>query len=165
MSPPIMLKDIWPIEGIGDYKVHFARHNGEVEPLDDWLEDNSNWVAWQEYRPARDEFNRDFIFSLMRFYPEEDVWLFGGIFRKLADHGDRYEVKLENHGKALVGRLKIYRSWRNMATRVNLENHYDYFVVSEVLREAYTGRVFPGSLVIHTDRGSAGFAVARIDRA
>ena len=135
MSPkPIMLKDVLPIEDVYDYKVHFARRNEEgKEPLEAWLE--GNWVPWQEYRPKRDEFNRGFILSLMKFYPEVVVWLFGGIFQKLADHGDRYEVKLDPHGRAMIGRLKIYRSYRAMANRVNLENQYDYFEVSEILRE------------------------------
>lgn len=144
----IKLKDIWPIENVLDYKVHFARYNGVNEPLDEWLVDRYNWVYWQEYRPKRNEFNREFIFSLMRFYPEKDkdIWLFGGIFRVLADHGyeNGYEVELTDHGEDFIGRLKIFRDYRSMATRVNLENHYDDFEVSEILREPYSGRIFPG---------------------
>ena len=123
----IKLKDIWPIENVGDYKVHFARYNGHNEPLDEWLEDPDNWVYWQAYRPQRNEFNRDFIFTLMRFYPEEDVWLFGGVFRVLADHGygNGYEVELTDHGADFIGRLKIFRAYRNMSSRVKFENHYD----------------------------------------
>ena len=60
----IKLKDIWPIENALDYKVHFARVNKDGrQPLDDWLEDNFNWFRWQEYRPQRNDFNREFIFS------------------------------------------------------------------------------------------------------
>ena len=140
----IKLKDIWPIENVVDYKVHFARHNGKEEPLDAWLSNKSNWVGWQEYRPRNNVFNREFIFSLMKFYREEDVWLFGGIFRVIADHGDRYEVELTDLGEAFIGRLKIFRVFRNMATKVNLENHYEHFEVSEILREPYSGRIFPG---------------------
>ncbi len=140
----IKLKDIWPIEDVGDYKVHFARWNGKEEPLDKWLEDHDNWVHWQKNRPQRNEFNREFIFSLMKFYIEEDVWLFGGIFRVLADLGDRYEVELTDQGAAFIGRLKIFRFYRNMSSRVNFENHYDHFKVSEILREPYSGRTFPG---------------------
>ena len=142
----IKLKDIWPIENVRNYKVHFARYNGHNEPLDEWLEDPDNWVDWQAYRPQRNEFNRDFIFTLMRFYPEEDVWLFGGVFRVLADHGygNGYEVELTDHGSDFTGRLKIFRYHRKMSTRVNLENHYDDFEVAEILREPYSGRIFPG---------------------
>lgn len=142
----IKLKNIWPIENVGDYKVHFGRYNGVNEPLDEWLDDRYNWVYWQEYRPKNNMFNRDFIFSLMKFYIEEDVWLFGGIFRVLADHGhgNGYEVELTDHGADFIGRLKIFRYHRKMSTRVNLENHYDDFEVAEILREPYSGRIFPG---------------------
>ena len=76
----IMLSDIWSIENPRDYKVHFARYNGHSEPLDVLARDGDEWKGWQEYRPQKDEFNRDFIFSLARFYHETDSWLFGGIF-------------------------------------------------------------------------------------
>ena len=50
----IKLKDIWPIENVGDYKVHFARYNDVNEPLDDWLElTDDNWVYWQAHRPSK----------------------------------------------------------------------------------------------------------------
>ena len=142
----IKLKDIRPIENVLDYKVHFARYNGVNEPLDEWLEDPDNWVYWQENRPKKNEFNREFIFSLMKFYSEDDVWLFGGVFRVLADHGhgNGYEVELTDHGADFIGRLKIFRYHRKMSTRVNLENHYDDFEVAEILREPYSGRIFPG---------------------
>ena len=147
----IKLKDIWPIENVGDYKVHFARRvkkedGSAKEPLDVWLSNKSDWVGWQRHRPKKNEFNRDFIFSLMKFYSEEDIWLFGGIFRVLADHGhgNGYEVELTDHDAAFIGRLKIFRDYRSMASRVNFENHYDHFEVSEILREQYSGRIFPG---------------------
>ena len=140
----IKLKDIWPIENVVDYKVHFGRYNGHNEPLDEWLIDRYNWVYWQEYFPGRNEFSRDFIFSLMNFYSEKDIWLFGGIFRVLARHEDRYEVELTEHGEAFIGRLKIRSSFRGRSTRVNFENHYDDFEVSELLRAPYSGRTFPG---------------------
>ena len=140
----VKLKDIWPIENVGDYKVHFGRYNGHNEPLDEWLVDRYNWVYWQEYFPGRNEFSRDFIFSLMNFYSEKDVWLFGGIFRVLARHEDRYKVELTDHGEAFIGRLKIRSSFRGRSTRVNFENHYDGFEVSEILRDPYSGRTFPG---------------------
>lgn len=140
----IKLKDIWPIENVVDYKVHFGRYNGHNEPLDEWLIDRHNWVYWQEYFPGRNEFSRDFIFSLMNFYSEKDIWLFGGIFRVLARHEDRYEVELTEHGEAFIGRLKIRSSFRGRSTRVNFENHYDDFEVSELLRAPYSGRTFPG---------------------
>lgn len=140
----ILLKDIWSIRNPEDYKVHFARWNQKEQPLDAWVRSESDWYGWQEYRPGRDEFNRSCIFSLMDFYHEEDIWLFGGIFRVMARHADRYEVELTKDLSAFVGRLKLRSPYRSRATRVNLENHYEELTVSEVLREPYSGQRFPG---------------------
>ena len=89
----IRLTDIWPIATPENYKLHFARWNGENQPLEVWARDRQEWQGWQEYRPARDDFNRTFIFSLVQFYHEPDIWLFGGVFRVLAHHADRYEAE------------------------------------------------------------------------
>ena len=143
----ILLKDIWPIETPRDYKVHFGRWNGVVQPLDEWVRDRSRWVGWQRYRPKRNEFNRPHIFSLLDFYHEKDVWLFGGVFRVLARHQDRYDVELTELDKPFIGRLKLRSPYRSRATRVNFENHYDgphTLRVSEILREPFSGRMFPG---------------------
>ncbi len=143
----ILLKDIWPIETPRYYKVHFGRWNGVVQPLDEWVRDRSIWVMWQRSRPKNNAFNRPYIFSLMDFYHERDVCLFGGVFRVLARHQDRYDVKLTDLGKPYIGRLKLQSSYRNRATRVNFENHYDgphKLRVREILREPYSGRSFPG---------------------
>jgi hypothetical protein len=63
-------------------------------------------VATQHYRPARDDFNRPFIFSLIQFYHEPDIWLFGGVFRVLQRHPDRYKVELADEGAGFLGRLR-----------------------------------------------------------
>ncbi len=49
-----------------------------------------------------DDFNRPLIFSLASFYHEPGTWLFGGVFRVLARHEDRYEVKLTDIGASLL---------------------------------------------------------------
>jgi hypothetical protein len=140
----ILLQDIWPIKDCHDYKVHFARWNGHNQPLEVWARSRQEWQGWQEYRPGRDDFNRPCIFSLMQFYHEIDIWLFGGIFRVLHRYEDGYDVELADNGKEFIGRLKIRSSYRGRTTRVNLENHYLTFEVQEILRETYTGRSFPG---------------------
>ena len=140
----IMLSDIWPIENLHDYKVHFARWNGEYEPLEVLARDRDEWKGWQEYRPQRDQFNRDFIFSLARFYHETDSWLFGGIFHVIGRPADQYEVELVDLGALFIGRLKVRSPYRAMSSRVNMEGRYEQFEVLEILREPYTGRPFPG---------------------
>ena len=69
------------------YKLHFARHNGIEELVGVLLrsceklrsgEPWTDWHDWQAYRPYRNEFNRDYVFTLAR-YERPDRWLFGGI--------------------------------------------------------------------------------------
>ena len=149
-NKPIFLRDIWPINNETDYKVHFARRNDDgEEPLNVWVRDPSEWPGWQQYYPGRNDFNRTFIFSLMKFYPEQDIWLFGGIFRVKGLHKDEnndhyYEVELTPALEAFIGRLKLYSPYRERTTRVDFENHYANFEVSEILREPYSGQSFPG---------------------
>lgn len=140
----IRLAEIWPIAEPQQYKLHFARWNGEHQPLEVWARDRQEWQGWQEYRPGRNDFNRPLIFSLASFYHETDVWLFGGVFRVLSRHSDRYEVELCHEGEGFIGRLKLQSTYRERPTRVNFENHYPGFQVQEILREPYSGRPFPG---------------------
>lgn len=140
----ILLRDIWTIDDVEDHKVHWGRWNGEAQPLDEWVRDPDIWREWQAYWPGRNEFNRKYIFSLMDFYHEEDVWLFGGIYRVTARLEDAYKVQLTERGAGFIGRLKIRSQYNARATRTNFENHYDDIEVSEILREPYMGRMFPG---------------------
>ena len=140
----IMLEDIWPIANLEDYKIHFARYNKHSQPLEVWARDTAEWQGWQEYRPKRDEFNRPLIFSLMRFYHEENAWLFGGIFRILKRYRRRYNVNPTGHGAEFIGRLKLRSPYRARAARVNMDRYYPQFEVQEILREPYSSRQFPG---------------------
>ena len=88
----IQLSEIWRIENLSDYKVHFARWNGDAQPLEVFVRDKAEWQGWQEYWPGRNDFNRPYIFSLMQFYHETDIWLFGGVFRVLERHSERYDA-------------------------------------------------------------------------
>ncbi|HOO49906.1 MAG TPA: GIY-YIG nuclease family protein [Alphaproteobacteria bacterium] len=140
----IFLKNIWPVENVADYKIHFARWNGHNQPLEVWARDEEEWQGWQEYYPGRNDFNRPYIFSLIQFYHETDVWLFGGIYEVLDRLPDHYKVKKLDAGGEFIGRLKIKSSYRERTTRPKMENHYDDFEVKEILSEPYSGRSFPG---------------------
>ena len=139
---PILLKDIWSIDNLTDYKIHFARYNQRSQPLDVWLRSKTEWQGWQEYRPKRDDFNKPLIFSLIRFHYEPDIWLFGGVFRVLKRHPNRYEVELTDEGKEFIGRLKIRSPYRKRLTRTQMKLHYPKFEVQEILREPYSGKAF-----------------------
>lgn len=140
----IRLADIWPIAEPQQYKLHFARWNGEHKPLEVWARDKREWQSWQEYRPARDDFNRPLIFSLIQFFHESDVWLFGGVFHVRERHSDRYVVEPTEEGTGFIGRLKLHSTYRERATRVKFENHYFSLEVREILAEPYSGRSFSG---------------------
>ena len=146
MDKTILLKEIWQIDNVEDYKIHFARkYQNMYQPLDEWVIDSSKWEKeWLGYRPKMDAFNREFIFSVMRFYHEDDAWLFGGVYRVTNRYEDRYEVELEESGEEFIGRLKLLSQYKFQATRVNFEKHYCNLQVSEILREPYSGLVFPG---------------------
>lgn len=64
MDGTLRLKDIWKIENVRGYKVHFGRWNGRHQPLDLWVEDEAEWEGWQTYYPGRHDFNREYIFRL-----------------------------------------------------------------------------------------------------
>jgi hypothetical protein len=135
---------MWPISELTDYKLHFARWNQIQQPLDVWARDKAEWQTWHEYLPARDDFNRRYIFTVMQFYHETDAWLFGGVYEVLDRRSDGYRVALTDQGEGFIGRLKLLSDYRNRSTRVNFENQYSEFRVQEVLREPYSGRAFPG---------------------
>lgn len=140
----IMLKDILTIKNPADYKIHFARWDHSDQPLDVWVRNRQEWQGWQEYRPQRDEFNRPYIFSLMRFYHESEAWLFGGVFEVTSRLSDQYQVQISDRWKEYIGRLKVSSSYNGRPSRLNFENHYPEISVREVLAEPYSGRSFPG---------------------
>ena len=96
------------------------------------------------YRPRNNAFNRPYVFSVIAFYHEPDQWIFGGTWAIQERQADRYVVELTEQGAGFVGRLKLHSTYRERATRVNLENQIDSFTVSEILPEPYTGKKFPG---------------------
>ena len=117
-NTPILLKDLWPIENQGEYKVHFARYDRNIDkhPLHVWVMDRRDWVGWQQYWPGRHDFNRRYIFSLMDFHLETDTWLFGGVFEVYGiderDGHRSYRVELTDQGGPFVGRLKLSSTYR-----------------------------------------------------
>ena len=132
----ILLPHIWPIGHPDDYKAHFAIYNGEKQPLNVWVQNPANWRGWQEFRGEKEDerFGRPYIFSLMDFYPEKDVWLFGGVFRVLERHSRGRKVELAKEGARFAGRLKLRSDYRERPKRgLNFENHYDTLEVVEIL--------------------------------
>lgn len=128
------LTNIWPIQEPSQYKLHFARHNRKEQPLDVFVRSREEGQSWQEFRPKSNQFNRPYIFSVIDFYREPDVWLFGGVWEVLERLSDSYVVSLTEQGRDFIGRLKLHSPYRQRATRVNFEKRLHEFTVSEVLR-------------------------------
>ncbi len=131
------LKDSWQVPDLTKYKIHFAKKNQFGEPLDLCAEDPYEWQSWQEYHPLHNDFNRQYIFSLLNYYTEEKMWLFGGVFEVLGEKNGKYEVQLTDQLKEYVGRLKLSSPHNSSAIRINFETEYANFVVEEIFDKPF----------------------------
>ena len=140
----IPLNQVYPIEHPNEYKLHLARDNSIDRPLDVFIRSRDEWNGWNRYRGHINRFNRDFVFALIDFYPERDIWLFGGVYRVLSRAKDKdYEIELLEESKRFIGRLKIsFSGPRNDS--LLFDQWYDAMVVSEILPVPYSGEPFPG---------------------
>jgi hypothetical protein len=143
------LRDLVPSLDPAEYKLHCAIWNGHDHPLDVFARSWEEWVGWNTYRPAHDEFNRRFIFSLIDVYDEPEIWLFGGAFevvgRRPTPHSYAYDVELrEEILPGCIGRLKVRYQRPGRASRLRLENALDQIEVSEVRPTMFAGEPFPG---------------------
>ena len=140
----IKLSSLLQITKPEDYKVHLARYNGLDEPLDVFVRAREEWDGWNSYRSEkRDDFNRPYILALIDFYPERDIWLFGGIYEVLSRNSS-YEIEPVPDYDELVGRLKIRFSRPGRVRARVLESCYKKMFISELLKETYSGEPFPG---------------------
>ena len=146
----IRIADVLQLEGYDKYKLHLGSYNGEDHPLDLYLEDENVWKVWNEWRNPetnKNEWNRDYIFSLIHFYPKENAWLFGGIF-KILDRPDEgnYIIEEVEKFKKYDGRLLLnFERYQGMRGRsFLLESYIDSISVNQIFEYKYTGEVFPG---------------------
>lgn len=85
--------------------------NGSEQPLDVYVRDTGEWFAWNEWRQVRDEFNREFSYTV------EELPAFA----------------------PFVGRLKIGLPKPPRGRSFRLERYLKEMAVVEVLREPYCG--------------------------
>jgi len=145
----IRLKAIFPDINKEDFKIHFAKRAYGTEPLDVFAEDFEEWKRWNTSTAfGRNVYNRKYIFSLINFYPEENTWLFGGVWevvsRDFRNKNYPYKIELVPSSIPFVGRLKIKYEYRKRTTRVKMDEHYDKMIVKEILEEPYSVLSFPG---------------------
>lgn len=144
----IMLKDIIGIPNPRLYKLHLAGTDKDgTRPLDQYVADRSNWIGWNEWNnPKRNDWTRQFVFSVMDFYPKTDSWLFGGVFKVLNRLADRYELEEMPDFAKYEGRLLLsfHRYQGLMGRAKHLETFIDKLEVKEIFSECYCGEVFCG---------------------
>lgn len=141
----IMLDSIFKLQDIHEYKIHFAVYNGEEQPLDVFVRDKTEWQGWNEWRNSRDDFSRKFIFSLIRYYPKQNCWLFGGIYEVLERSLTGNKVVLSSLFEEYIGRLLIRYPGPGVRGRAfYLENHFHQLEVQEVFDRIYSGEDFCG---------------------
>lgn len=75
------------------------------------------------------------------------------IARSPKQYAHSYKVKLVPDSADLVGRLKISMKRPSRAKSLRLESYYSQMIVSELLREPYSGERFPGYENIAIDFG------------
>jgi hypothetical protein len=154
MKMEIQLIDVLPIENAEEYKLHLGGINEDGEhPLDLYLEDKQSWIGWNQWRGPKNEWNRDYIFSLIEFYPKSNAWLFGGIFKVMERKPHSYVLEVQKKYEMYIGRLIInfyrYQGLRGRAFR--LERYIQDMKVNQILEYEYTGEVFPGFENINHD--------------
>lgn len=130
-------------------KLHCAVYNGERHPIDVLSNDPEAWKGWNSWRGVKDDFNRQFVFSLAQDRHDPTLWLFGGIWEVI---GRRHEPRALSYDIVLREDLMapfIQRLWVRLPLagrnrRRNMESLLDQMTVSSIQEEAFVGDPFPG---------------------
>ena len=143
----ITMQDVIRVDNLEQYKLHLASWNGDEHPLDVFVADHNAWIGWNKWKNKdKNDWTREFVFSVIEFYPRTDSWLFGGVFEVIDRHEDRYELEEVGDYKKFVGRVILsFHRYQGMRGRAFLlENYIDHFTVAEILPSVYGGESFPG---------------------
>lgn len=130
-------------------KLHCAVFDQKDQPIDVLARSWDEWVGWNRRRTARDDFNRQFIFSLARYRRPPTHWLFGGVFevvgrRPVPGEGSYDIIRRDGLLGDYIKRLVISFKPPGRAVRLNMENYLDQMEVVSVLELPYAGEPFPG---------------------
>ncbi|MDA8010060.1 MAG: hypothetical protein MPK75_10185 [Alphaproteobacteria bacterium] len=142
-----------------DYKVHCAVWNGDVHPLDAFIQNPAERKAWNEYQTARDDFNRKYIVLLAKYYTKPDTWLYYGTFRVKKripgkTGGVSYRVEEVDDDEGLIGRVKIRAVVKSRQRRLLYGEFAKKVTGMEVLSDPYNGPDFPGAEDINMTFGT-----------
>jgi len=82
---------------------------------------------------------------LIRYYPQPNKWLFGGIFEIVERKADSYKVTLVEQYKEFVGRLLVHHPGPGARGRAfYLENYFPDIKLSQLFEKPYEGEAFCG---------------------
>ena len=154
MEQTLKLNDLLKIDvkELSKYKLHLAKSNSEDQPLDVFAKDRNEWVSWNTYRKERDDFNREYIFSLIQDYHYGDRYIFGGVFRVLERYADwkernntGYRIEEVEEFSPYVGRLEIgFSAIKSRGRAFCFERWVDDMVVLQIRDKSYQCIDFPG---------------------
>lgn len=130
-------------------KVHFAVWNQEKHPIDVLATDQDEWQGWNSWKSNKDDFNRQFIFSVAQDKTDPSRWLFGGIWevleRRPEQHARSYTVTLrEDLMGPFIRRLYIRHGRTGRNIRRTMESVLPTMTVAEIVEEPFAGDPFPG---------------------
>ncbi len=147
-----------------EFKIHVAQKAEKSRPIDVFTQSFEQWQNnWNGNWHSNHCWNRKYIFSMIELPNQPGCWLFGGIF-EVVDHwpgrsregkeGERYKVKLDSQGQALIGRLIIHWVKTARAKGRKPETMLSDMSVAELLPEPYAGEDFPGYAYINHNYGT-----------
>lgn len=151
----LKLIDLFP-ELLGDlssYKVHMAiSSRNENNPLHAFF--RGEFKQWQEWQTKKN-FERPYILSFINY--QSTNWLYAGVYKSKSsiyfeeDSHYEYNTELTDIRKDLIGRLVISFDKNFRASYLLLENHFDEFYISELMKERLTIQPFPGFENVNLD--------------
>ena len=132
-----------------EYKVHFAVWNQIKHPIDVLATSPEEWQGWNSWRSVKNDFNRDFIFSVAQDKHDPTLWLFGGIWqvleRRAQQQAHSYTVALrEDLMGPFIRRLWIRHKRSGRNSRQLMESALPAMAVASILEEPFVGDPFPG---------------------
>ena len=150
MKKPLMLNDILhlDLEDIGRTKIKFNQYNGEIEPMEVYLQNpeevNTKWLFW---RTKRRYFNVGEI-AICLFQLSWDTWLLSTIKKVVKEigvlNGVNYEGEELEQYEPFFGRV-ILKYRKTHQTQVLFANNLiQNLEVNQILPSTFDGIDFPG---------------------
>ena len=138
-------------EEIQKCKLHLAVASDGCEPLDVFSRDFEEWKRWNKHRKNKNDFNREYIFSLITDYHRPGKYLFAGLFQitkrfdNFRETKNGYDIELCSRFAPLVGHLVVDFEKGIMRGRsFCLESFIDNMYVAEITEKPYVEMDFSG---------------------